>query len=400
MIAAPLKDAALPQLESVLDAGFARGALERLLDRSIARCAVVHTRYKPGRNCLVLYQLDTPEDFITARIYTPGESRSRYEKARAAGDAVLHDVQLGMVAWRFPYDRKLRGLPALADREWLRGRAAAILDRECSDAHPVIAHYVPEHGCTVRFAGAFAKAYPTDDGARTFCNMRALWNCSQVAIAEPLDYDADRRILWQAALNGVAANAAPADCVTLERAGRTLAALHSSGIDTGSRAGADRTVQRLRHAESILSAACSSASPTVERLIANAPPVTAQGVIHGDLHLKNIFITRTEVALIDLDSLQNGDPLSDLGSFLASIYCGALVRDDLASAPALTAAILRGYSDCVPWPVDTATLAWHTAAALVYEQAMRCVTRLKAQRHAVLGDLLALAAASGPQRFL
>jgi Ser/Thr protein kinase RdoA (MazF antagonist) len=121
-------------------------------------------------------------------------------------------------------------------------------------------------------------------------------------------------------------------------------------------------------------------------------------VIHGDLHLKNIFVTDSKVALIDLDGLQNGDPLQDLGSFLASIYCRALIHNEVSSAPAITAAILRGYADCVPWAVDPATLAWHTAAALIYEQALRCVTRLKARRQAVLSDIIELAASFGPER--
>jgi len=45
----------------------------------------------------------------------------------------------------------------------------------------------------------------------------------------------------------------------------------------------------------------------------------------------------------------------------------------------------------VPWPAPRADIDWHTAAALVSERAVRCVTRLKPGRLALIDGLLATA---------
>jgi thiamine kinase-like enzyme len=100
--------------------------------------------------------------------------------------------------------------------------------------------------------------------------------------------------------------------------------------------------------------------------------------LHGDLHAKNVLFTRGSAALIDLDNLCAGDPVRDLGSFVASTCARSLTREiaepDIAP---MISALVRSYEDDVPWEVPRLALRWYTAASLVSEQAHRTVIRMK-----------------------
>lgn len=103
-------------------------------------------------------------------------------------------------------------------------------------------------------------------------------------------------------------------------------------------------------------------------------------------------MTDAGIALIDLDNLCLGDPLQDVGSFIAGIHYRGLI----AGAPfGLTRLIAdeftQSYRKAVEWEWSAAALNWHIAAALIYERAARCVTRLKRGRLSLIDELISMA---------
>lgn len=81
--------------------------------------------------------------------------------------------------------------------------------------------------------------------------------------------------------------------------------------------------------------------------------------------------------MLDVEDLAIGSAAADLGSVLASLVY--LRRAERLSAPAvreLASTFLAGYSNVRRLP-NRAALAWHSAAALFIERAVRAVTRIR-----------------------
>jgi aminoglycoside phosphotransferase len=387
----------------------------------VDECALLNVRHKPGKRLLASYRLRvnaSTSQLVYAALYSE-RSAAHFAKAQkqplvapAFGDPVFHLPDIGAVVWSFPNDRKLIGLPALVDATRLAEIARALVNGSgpvSSVSHQVV-HYIPEHGCTLRVtaeaAGAprsfYGKAYADEAGQTTWENMRALWRSGAVRMAQPLAYDPDARILWQAAVEGVTlADAGPA-CLdifpALAAAARSIAALHATPIPGLNSAGASVAAEAAAAAER-LSLAMPHRAREIEAF-ARALTERAAGLeprplatVHGDLHWDNVVYSRGAPAgLIDLDNLRAGDPLRDLGSFLASTCVRCLLDD--APAPriaAMTEAVLAAYVHASPWPVERPVLNCYTAAALFSEQAHRAVVRMKRERLARLDTILDMA---------
>ncbi len=383
-----MNDARLPQLETVLDPGAMLGVLatECLSPGFEARsCRVSHVRYKPGRNCLIRYDLTIAgargaetEQILCGRAYSPGESEPRWLKALEApmvdvpaGRPVVHIPRLSMVVWSFPNERKLRGLELLLDPQWLRETALpAILGASVADVSSEMVRYIPEHGCTVRVRAEltdgscivlFGKIHAGSEGERTYEWSRAL--------GRRVWHQPEHRILWQQAIPGRSATLTD----PLESCARALAALHAAPLE-------------LFPAEP---GPEGGETPLLTEIARRLPPPSTVATLHGDLHLKNFLIEGDRAELIDLDTLRAGDPHEDLGSFAASLYHRALLGE--ASVEAVEAAIalfVKAYRENVSWTVDDDTVALQTARALIVERARRAVTRRKGD---VVEQLLAIA---------
>jgi aminoglycoside phosphotransferase (APT) family kinase protein len=128
------------------------------------------------------------------------------------------------------------------------------------------------------------------------------------------------------------------------------------------------------------------ASSVIERY-----PVTT---LHGDLHLKNFLVTNGQVALIDLDDLCQGDPLKDVGSFVAALYYRGVLRGrTYFAAEKIAGEFIKAYRAEAGWEFPESALNWHIAAALIYERAYRSVTRMKPDGLGALGEIIELARA-------
>lgn len=440
-------DERLPQLEAALDSEAMRSVLQRrLFDETrfrVESCRVLQVRYKPGRKCLVAWSLTiselltgrAEEQIVCTHILPEGESRSHFEKAAAGplhqgsyGRPLVHLPELNMVIRLFPNDRKLKSLARIADAEYLKtavvpellARSAEPELRLVRLSHEII-HYVAEHTCTVRLEAAlessaagelqtrtwYGKTWDADEGAATWRNMRWLWESAarrdgRLLMAEPLLYQPEERTLWQAGLNGrtlADQNFRSHEFLRLlARAAEAVAALHQSPLSDLPEVGMHQRLARLRQIHQLLSQARPKINEPVRSVLARLEVCSAQNgarplaTLHGDLHLKNFLVTDERSALIDLDNLRRGDPLQDVGSFIASLYFRGLLDEIPARLTKLIAdEFVRAYQAAVPWSFSEAELEWHIAAALIEERACRCVTRLKAGRLTLIDDLVALA---------
>lgn len=410
---------------------------------SIADCEIIQARYKPGKNCLVSYHLKIVENqtgqsfeqILCARVYEIGGSFSRFDKAQTQpqvstqfGKAIFHLPELDMVGWVFPNDRKLAGLPDISDKVRLAQEILPpIIAAKFGEAWRIeslatdIVHYVAEHTCTIRatvrlkHSGSgeaqtttlFGKTYYNLDGAETFARMRELSESTaclsgRLTLAQPLAYQPEIKTLWQMGLPGESLY----ECETggsqffalLKRAAVSLAALHQTPVSNARKANIADLLIRFDDVERMVAKFQPTSLPKLRSLLDRLRKQAQQfgespaATLHGDLHLKNFFVTARQIALIDLDNLCVGDPLLELGSFIASLMYRNLAQAKPADVSRkLADAFVRAYAESVSWPINDSILNWHIAAALIAERAYRCVSRLKSERPTLLDEVIVLA---------
>lgn len=443
-------DRALPHLDTALDTDLMRGVLaEQLFSTDslkaryqLAGCEIIQARYKPGKNCLISYRLDindhaakqSHEQILCARVYESGGSISRFAKAQGQpqtdaqfGEPIVHLPKLDMLAWMFPNDRKLTGLPKLADADCLKLEVLppVIAANFGSDwqikslAHQII-HYVAEHTCTVRVAAKlqnsatgeaqsvvlFGKTYYNHDGAETFARMRQLseseaCQSGRLTLAQPLAYQPEIQTLWQMGLPGDSLyeheSVGEQFFALLESAAESLAVLHQTPVSSSRTVSVADLLAKFDDVERMVALIKPELSSSLRSLLDRLRNQVGQiggrptATLHGDLHLKNFFVTGKQVALIDLDNVCAGDPLLELGSFIASLFYRQLAQQKPAEHSRTMADVfIRAYS-AASRTINRSNLDWHIAAALIAERAYRCVTRLKSERPSLLEEVIVLA---------
>jgi aminoglycoside phosphotransferase (APT) family kinase protein len=360
-----------------------------LSDRfEIRHCEIGHVRHKPGRNCLIRYDIAIRDrvcgeeslQILCGRVYGDGESESRWKRASReplvdvdAGPTLAHLPELGMVLWAFPNERKLRGLDVLLDPIRLREQVLPrVLRQRVEAVQAEMIRYIPEHGCTVRVRVndrvLYGKIQGTDAGRRTYEVARQIR-------PEHVWFDESTQSLWQSEVPG--RTAAWSD---LAACGTALARFHQQSVS-----GLPPVVATSGHFE--LDERAELLMRETERLVCRAPKALA--TLHGDLHLKNFLVDEDgQASLIDLDTLCSGDPLEDLGSFAASLYHRAVLGDvSIEEATRLIRQFADSYAASVPWPVPEQDLFAQTARAILTQRVRRAITRRKGDVVNALLDL-------------
>jgi Phosphotransferase enzyme family len=445
-------DRALPQLAIALDGKRMGAHFATHLFTSgtkghrfvVKSCAIERVRYKPGRNCLVSYKLILEdmetrvlrEQVVCSRIYPAGGGESHYQKALRGvfaptdiGPSLFQIEPLEMVAWLYPNERKLVGLPALADSERMHSEILPkVVAARWGDEWTLtkssceVVHYVPEHTLTVRAdlalhhrvtgttqtAVVFGKTYYNGHGYTTYYKMRQLWTVSQtrpttLRVPRPILYQPELNLLWQEGVEGVTLLACERDgrfgadiAAHYARAGAAVAALHRISLRCRCKVSVDDITARLAALPETIGDQLNGNLPALLRvinaLVERAPAMQhAVATLHGDLHPQNIFIG-DDIHLIDLDNLAGGPPLRDVGSFVAdTIYRALLAGKSVESKFALISRFVGGYAANVPWALEPDELAWFTAAALINERVYRCISRLKIGRAELISDLIDVA---------
>ena len=404
----------------------------------VGSCVIGEKRYKPGRSCVLSYRLhlhDTRtgakhEQVVSARLCRPDEGPAEFHRARSRQlvrtpgvRALAYMPEIEMVVWSFPNDRKLTHLPELLNIEFLRSHLPRQLgalgvdeSNEIVAVKTEILHYLPERSCMIRYHlslkdrstgknGAltiYGKTSRDEGGAEVYSIMRQL-SAQMPGSAVPLGYDQELRTLWQSHVPGE-----PFLWETLEESqipetfqniARSVAKFHSCTIRTNLRFDLPDLDKSLM--DTI--AAARQAYPDVEGRIASLVSAllaqrrsmgwseTLTTPIHRDLKMRNFLIDGEHIALIDMDCVCLGDPLSDLGSLIANFYLNGIRagchRDRIRKAVEV---LCRAYAKSVPWSLSWSQLDWYTAAAFIHEVTRRSIRQLDGERVKHISEYLDL----------
>jgi thiamine kinase-like enzyme len=439
-------DGNLPQLRALLDVEKMREVFLSELQRRgaviqhLGRCRIARVKYRPRKNCLLTYQLQIVDRerresktlLLTALACRSGESSSIFTVAQSQtaastviAESVFHLPELEAVVWIFPHDRRLPGLPALADSASLEAQILPQIilqsdgpDWDIIDSVIETISYAAERGYTVRAELSlrnpqtnatgertlYVKTYCVGESGRAWRGQTELWESDQrmsgvLFIPRPLFHQPEIETVWQEGLNGTTLDAYQNKndfAEMIERAGETVAALHQTKIDSAPSMTAGEMLGRLETVSGILPQVRPSCGRRLQdvmsRLKATVPENRAVATLHGDLHLKNFLVASGRVALLDLDNLVIGDPLADIGSFAAAIQEAELYGNQSSLAGDLIIErFLRGYRRGSDDNLSVSVLCWWMAAALIAERAWRFVTKLKEARADTIDDLVELA---------
>jgi len=405
-------DPALPSRDVLLDAQAVREILTVLDPRGRARvsaCAVVRVNYQVGRSLRTVLEATVNGEprIVAARMFRGGKSADAYAQARrrAVSDGELRRVawapEVETVFWLFPNDRKIHALSAVVDTasplpDGVRGR---VTRRE-------LVAYAPEKTATVACldsggrALAYAKVAAAHQAGRDFRIYETVGAAlgrldPRLGLPSALAYWSEQKTLWLEPIHGRRmADPTDGEALTdLRRLGTAVAVFH--GLPASGAPPFDRFAGLHLAADAMLMGrvrpdVASAADHLADRLASTVAPDRGElACLHGDLHPKNAIVSHDRISLIDLEDVAMGPAGADLGSLLAGLlYLHVSNRLSRAAYSACEAEFLAGYAEARPLP-DAFSLAWHTAAALFVERAVRAVTRIRPLGLAHLRELIA-----------
>lgn len=361
-------DPQFPGLSTALDTDAAKWLFsEQFSERGepldIHDVTVTDLRYDPGKRCEILYRLKVSDSgssrsrriLLMGEMVRPGE-RVRPTPAallkRYAGwdGAVLTSPELflpgvRMHARAFPLDPDLPGLfDALdpkamrrnLDRLWTdrRVRARSVTIEQLGytpHARAAFAYEVlGEHRDTAEpeLRRLIGKMHSRKDAARLFAGSWALWRAARgrVGLAPPVGYLPSTGMTLQERVPGERLGAmadSPAFAKLLRQTARYLAALHQLELPLPTRRKPQEEAGVVLRWSAVLREIRPDLAPRIERLrdllMAELEArTTLSAPVHADFHHTNVLVSGDRVTLIDFDEMAHGDPLVDVGRFMAS----------------------------------------------------------------------------------
>lgn len=363
-----LKEAAFPGLASALDLDTVvhrfREALPECRDRlELEDAAILDVRYRPGGPCWILYRMKlrpaggrSMRQLVSARLLGPSERPPRVpahllDRYRARGGQpietpVIELPALHMVAFPYPIDAALPGLFDAADGRAMKRHLGRLWEDRGARVRRVLAHplgYTPEARAAfsyevlaeARKTGVpevrrlIGKMHAKKPAHRLFADQWALWRAAdgRLSVAPPVGYLGAVGLTLQEEVRGtrlgglVERGDFP---LLVRRTARALAELHAVRAPLSSRRKPADEADTVHRWAGVLRAIRSDVARRVERLrdhiaseVARRTMLTA--AIHADFHHTNVLVDGGRVTIIDLDEMAFGDPMVDVGRFLASL---------------------------------------------------------------------------------
>jgi aminoglycoside phosphotransferase (APT) family kinase protein len=430
-------DPALPARDELLDPVLVADLLSASLGSAsagrveVSGAELIRVKYRIGESLRVLYHVDvTSVDvagvgvagvgvagrnrLVTGRMFTGGQSAAVHRKAardpQPCGGlrATALDPGRDTVWWSFPNDRRLVGLDAVLDPARLPPRLRDdVGDWSASE----VVQYAPERSVTLKAldpAGqvlAFVKCYAPDTQDVATLAARYDFFAARLRTADPslrspraLTHCVDRGLLLLEPMPG----RSWLDCDrssavdALRSLGRAIAVVHATPlggwIATGLRRFGRLDLARVVRAGELISEALpdvgAAAGKLTDRLATDPPEPQVPVLLHGDCHPGNVLVAGDRVSLIDIDQAGTGPAAADIGSLMARLAYGAVLREtDAATATLMASAFLEGYAGVRALP-DDRTLDWYAAAALLTERSLRAVNRIRPEALVKLPELI------------
>ena len=439
-------DPQLPHLSTALQPLLMQKLLQRTLlsplDNQghglvVDSCLIGETRHKPGKSCVLSYRLQLrdgrtgacQEQVVSARLCKPEQGLEEFNRARtrelspAPGlQPVAYLPETEMVLWSFPNDRKLTHLPQLLNLKFLAAHLPKkLLSLELDESDEIgaieteILHYLPERSCMIRYRLAmkrstggsqaltlYGKNYRDEQGAEVYSIMRQLAD-QMSGSAVPLGYDHDLRTLWQSQVPGKPFlwETLPAShtLAVFRGVARCVAEFHRCTLQTSGRFDLEDIDESLLDTVRVAEQACPNLAgrirSLVNRLFAQRRSMdwseTLTTPIHRDLKMCNFLIDGERVALIDMDCVCIGDPLTDIASLIANTHHnGIRAGCDDAGIRKVVDLFRSDYAGMAAYAVSLPRLNWYTAAAFIHEITRRSIHQLNAERMMHISDYLDL----------
>ena len=360
-------------------------------DRLLHDCRVKHFRLQSATwTFLCRVTVGAPDGerrdvWLEGSLHPPGTPRASQETPIVAfgseGWCCLLP-ELGLELRTAPPDTALALVPDLTDAERarvllegvIRAGSPAHADLRIAACRPRVMRHDRGSRCTVRYeldhplsavGGPWpevvvAKTYADDRGRNAYLGMRALWSSelsrsSAVAIAEPLAYVPELRLLVQGPVPGdrtleeLICSALPRGASPaveeldgdLRRTAEGLAALHGVGVVCGETVTLEREVAEIRALVERLAGPvpelAGAAAPLLARVIELAAEHPAGRVrpSHGSFRPSQVLLHHGGIGFIDFDDFCQAEPAHDIARFRAAIRdCG--MRTLLAAGDGVT----------------------------------------------------------------
>lgn len=338
-------DGRIPGLALILDPERLLACLQTQLDISrVESIRLNYLRYKPGMNCLARYEINADGLPISAYAKAHGEDagikvsksrdRSVIDGTLGPGRIVLDDRQI--IFSTFPNDAKLANLQCLGDtsyRQRLFNRVFGVESEWTASTLDEALNYKPERRFVARLKRpdgeyATAKFYTRSGYAKAYTISRKLNRSLQGFCPETLGRSKKYTVVayrWQPGATlrqlGSCGKLSSAD---LKATAAALAEFHAAAGDglaspeVGAQLGhLDALADQLGIILPQLAKRARSVAHSLSKWLVTQPPVRQP--IHGDFYDKQAIVNDGKVSLIDLDAACLGDPLMDLGSYVAHL---------------------------------------------------------------------------------
>lgn len=368
MSPSPAHDPRLPRLWDAFDG---ETMVELLGDRlPMLRCRPCYVRYKPTTSCLIQYDValrlpagDVIETTVHVTMYADDRGRNRASNNRMrrlldraarhapelAGRHAAYLPELSGLAQVFPIDYDLRPLVRVADPASMRKVFSRSLPSDAggpSEERPRLMRYKPgrkalflfqmEHGTVDPM---YVKLFEDDRAERIFRTTATLRDAG-IVTPQALMCSSRLRLIAHERASGIqlaSLRGTPRFEEWMEPVAVSLARLQAVDIRSlPVRTMADEaaTIVRTVHWLGLLLPALAPRLTRLGERIANRLTDQADDLrtVHGDFYDDQALVSDSGVALIDLDELHRGHPLTDVGNMLAHLRSGETRGDGTGSA--------------------------------------------------------------------
>lgn len=345
--------------------------------KEISHCSILQTHFKEffkseskHKSFLaVAYELqfsNKQRQIVYIKGFQNGYSYKALENLETP--ATLHIASLDMLLWIFPHDPALSHLPKAVNPE----SAINYLPFQTNKALVSIVNYRPEIRCTAWYEldryKLFGKIYADDRYKDIYQRLEWMWNNrddSDFLMAPLAGYHDQIKTFWQHKLEGQAL----IDCITpnnyqelMQKAAQRVAFLNLCSMPCPERETnqeqlkeVKKKIKKLKRVFPDLESRLSKLEDSLEQDISQLESVP-QVVVHGDFHLRQMLVHQDQIALFDFDECSLGDPIEDLGHFIADLYTYSF---DVSLVKNISQSFIAAYSQYHPWMTATTRLNWH-----------------------------------------
>lgn len=404
-----------------LSGGTVADALERHLPVRVERCSPQYVRHRPGRGCLVLYELEL-EDAQTGRRVTTlghvtalGAGRADRVWSRLAGSGLVERAarlhpelsigaacrlpELGAVMQLFPIDVRLPGLAEATSASVMRTTLGDALHAPAAvRCSPELVRYKPGRRAVLRYR------LGTPGTSVVYGKLRADGaGAVQVALAgelieqgvptpSPRAYLPRLRMTVHSEARGTRLAELRGDRAFvdwMEPVAEVLARLHGTRLARLPACSPEGEAADLRAAAETAATLLPRRRAEIGRLAARLSARLAAirptaNTIHGSFHDDQVVVGEAGAVLVDLDSAALGDPLLDVGHFASYLSAAGqtAARERFLEAyarlrPAGPEALLHEAAALVRWsslPFRTLEADWPDAVERRLELALERLT--------------------------